>query len=61
MGETAEQVDSDDVNLSVFRHLLVDGHADKWYITWPDGSAFMGPYKLARTAKSELTKLKKGK
>jgi hypothetical protein len=47
--------------VSDLHHLYVDGHKDKWYIVWPDGDTFSGPYKRSQDAKSELTKLRKAK
>ncbi len=45
--------------IDFMHHLLVDGSGDKWYVVWPDGEIFMGPYKTSPAAKSELTKLKR--
>jgi hypothetical protein len=39
--------------------LTVDGHNTKWYIVWPDGVAYDGPFNTPSSAKRELTKLKK--
>ena len=41
------------------QHLHVDGHGERWYICWPDGDKYAGPYKTAAAAKGQLTRMKK--
>jgi hypothetical protein len=54
-----EQVELFDINTFLGRHLIVDGSGDRWYICWPDGEHFIGPYLRAQDAKGQLTRLTK--
>lgn len=45
--------------LRSFNDLHVDGYEEgEWWICYPDGDKFQGPYKRAQDAKAQLTKYK---
>lgn len=48
MSETAAQ-------WRITPHLHVDGEGNRWWLRWPDGTAYGGPFKTAAAAKRELT------
>lgn len=46
-------------NELILRQLHVDIRDTGWYICWPDGDLYAGPYKRAQDAKGQLTRLLK--
>jgi hypothetical protein len=40
--------------------LMIDSRGDEWFIVWPDGDKYAGPYKRAQDAKGQLTRLLQG-
>jgi hypothetical protein len=41
-------------------HLLVEGCSDGFYLVWPDGEKYDGPYVRAQDARRALTMIAKG-
>ena len=39
-------------------HLIVDGVDGEWYICFPDGEKYAGPYRRAQDAKGQLTRMR---
>jgi hypothetical protein len=49
------------INSHLRQHLLVEPCRDGFYLVWPDGEKYSGPYKRAQDARAQLTMITKDK
>ena len=45
--------------MNMLSSLQVDEHSSGWWVCWPDGEKWLGPYRRSQDAKGQLTKIKR--